>query len=129
MKPSKTLIIGITVVVFIIVLAVIGFKQDTKLTPLGKFAKCITESGAKMYGSFDCSVCEDQKEMFGKNFKYINYIECSYPSGAQKEECGNAGIAGYPTWEFKNGERIAGEINFEKLSEKSGCSLPQRSSP
>ncbi len=77
-----------------------------------------------MYGAFWCPHCQNQKEMFGDSWKYVNSIECSTPDGrGQVEVCQQAGITGYPTWEFQDGSRVAGEITLTGLSQKSGCKL------
>ena len=88
------------------------------------FAKCLTDNEVKFYGAYWCPHCTNQKEMFGKSFKYINSVECSLPNNAgQTKECTDAGIKGYPTWEFKDKQRMSGELSFEQLSQLSGCKL------
>lgn len=87
-----------------------------------QLAKCLTEKGVKMYGAFWCAHCKAQKKAFGDSFKYINYIECSLPDGkTQTEVCIQAGIKGYPTWEFSDGSRLDGQVSFEELASKSAC--------
>ncbi len=93
---------------------------------LDSFAKCLTESGAKMYGAFWCPHCNEQKKDFGDSWKHIEYIECSTPDGkGQTGECRAAGIQGYPTWEFADGSRESGTLPLEFLSEKTSCPLLQ----
>ncbi len=88
------------------------------------FASCLTEKGAVMYGAFWCSHCQEQKKMFGDSFEYVNYVECSLPDGkSQTEVCLKKDIKGYPTWEFEDGERLDGKIEFATLAEKTGCTL------
>ena len=88
------------------------------------FAKCVTESGAKMYGTFWCPHCKEQKRELGKSWQYIDYIECSTPDGkSQTGECRAAGINGYPTWEFKDGSREEGKLSLTFLSKKTGCPI------
>jgi len=88
------------------------------------FAQCLSNNGAKVYGTFWCTYCEKQKTMFGDSWKYIKYIECSLPDrSGQTEECNQAGIEGYPTWKFSNGEKIVGFATFEQLSQQSDCKL------
>ncbi len=87
-------------------------------------AKCLTEKGVKMYGAYWCPHCQNQEKMFGESWKYVTYIECSLPNRAgQTLECSKAGIKGYPTWEFANGERAEGELSLQQLSDKSSCGL------
>lgn len=88
------------------------------------FAKCLTEQGAKFYGAYWCPHCENQKGMFGNSIDYVNYIECSLPNRAgQTEECRQAEIESYPTWEFQDGKRVSGVMSFEQLSQNSGCEI------
>ena len=89
-----------------------------------QLAQCITQKGAKMYGAYWCSHCNNQKRMFGNSFSKINYIECSLSDGkTQTEVCQQAGINSYPTWEFGDGSRLEGELSLEILAQKTGCSL------
>lgn len=89
------------------------------------FTQCLADSGAKFYGAFWCPHCQAQKKMFGSSEKYLPYIECSTPDGQkQLDICKDAGINGYPTWEFADGSRVSGEQSLAILSEKTGCVLP-----
>ncbi|MDZ4229310.1 MAG: hypothetical protein U1C50_03605 [Patescibacteria group bacterium] len=89
-----------------------------------QLAQCLTDKGTKMFGAYWCSHCANQKRTFGNSFSKINYIECSLPDGkTQTEECQQAGINGYPTWEFGDGSRLDGEVSLETLAQKSGCSI------
>ena len=91
----------------------------------GKFdqlAQCLTDKGTKMYGAYWCTHCQSQKRLFGKSFSKIKYIECSLPGGQeQTQECKDAGVNSYPTWEFGDGSRLEGQISLEILAEKSNC--------
>jgi len=116
---DKRIIIGI---IAILIFALFIFKGNANYD---EFTKCLTDNGAKMYGAFWCSHCQAQKKEFGSSFEYVNYIECSTPDkSSQTPECIAAEIKGYPTWEFLTGERMAGEVSFKVLSEKTGCELP-----
>lgn len=89
------------------------------------FTQCLADSGAKFYGAFWCPHCQAQKKMFGSSEKYLPYIECSTADGQQQLQiCKDAGITGYPTWEFADGSRMSGEVALSVLSEKTGCVLP-----
>ncbi|MEM4282495.1 MAG: hypothetical protein QXU88_02595 [Candidatus Woesearchaeota archaeon] len=102
--------------------AVVG---ETSMSPLDIFAKCLTDSGVKMYGAYWCPHCQNQKAMFGESWKYINYVECAIPNErGQTKECTKAGIMAYPTWVFGDGSRVSGEQTFAQLASKSGCKLP-----
>ncbi|MBI2110557.1 hypothetical protein HYT51_02145 [Candidatus Woesearchaeota archaeon] len=125
MKVSKRFLLGVGLLV--ILLSIFIIKRAGNGTEDGaydNFAKCLTENGVKMYGSYRCSHCNNQKKEFGKSWQYIDYIECSLPNNAgQTQVCALAGINAYPTWEFSDGERIEGELSFEELAEKSRCLL------
>jgi hypothetical protein len=76
-----------------------------------------------MYSAFWCSHCRDQKSMFGKDAP-LPAFEC-FPDGWSKEsedgkhgmaqECIDADLKGFPTWEFEDGTRLSGDQSFGKL--------------
>ncbi len=89
------------------------------------FAKCLSASGAKMYGASWCPHCKEQKEMFGKSWQYMEYVECSTPDGNEfLEVCQKANITQYPTWAFGDGTRHVGPLTFQEISDRAGCPLP-----
>ena len=115
-----------TIIVVIIIAAAAFFLYNQSSAPgrYDDFAKCLTANDVKMYGAFWCSHCQSQKKLFGASWQYVDYVECSMPDGnSQTEFCKQAGIQGYPTWEFKDGSRLDGEVPFSQLSQKSGCAL------
>src|SRR3989339_330316 len=57
-------------------------------------------------------------------FENVNYIECSTASRTMNQTCRDAGIEGYPAWEFGDGSRASGEQSLTSLSDASGCALP-----
>ncbi|MBI2136873.1 hypothetical protein HYU06_07415, partial [Candidatus Woesearchaeota archaeon] len=89
-------------------------------------AKCLAANGAKVYGASSCSHCQDQKALFGEDWKFVNYIECEVPGdpNAQKDECMRAGITAYPTWVFKDGQVKQGFASMDELVQMSGCKNP-----
>mgnify|MGYP003393073661 FL=1 len=92
---------------------------------LDAFATCIKDSGATFFGAFWCPHCQNQKAMFGSSAKLLPYKECSTPDGkGQLPVCTDAGVTGYPTWEFADGSREGGEVSLERLAEKTSCTLP-----
>ena len=126
MSKQNTLIV-LAILLFVVVPVVLFAMLSTKPPESGKYdalASCLTDKGVKFYGAYWCSHCKAQKEMFGSSFERLKYIECSLPGGqGQTEECNKAGIKGYPTWEFGDGERLSGEVALATLAEKSECSL------
>jgi len=118
------------IIILVIVVGGLGFfasRFETKSDPkVDAFAQCISDSGAKFYGTFWCSHCQNQKKMFGSSQKLLPYVECSTKNGKdQLSICKDAGIDGYPTWVFADGSRLSGELSFKVLSEKTQCPLPQ----
>ncbi len=99
------------------------------------FAQCIADSGATFYGAFWCPHCQAQKKLFGSSAKLLPYVECSTADGShQTQVCIDKGINSYPTWELKDGTRLATEnsagVTLETLSAKTSCPLPvEGSSP
>ena len=127
MKLSKPfLVIGIIIVVVLIGFIWINITGNTTKST-GKydsFAKCLADNGVKMYGAYWCPHCNNQKQMFGSSWQYVNYIECSLPNRAgQTQVCNQAGIRAYPTWEFQDGNILEGELTFTQLSQYSNCQL------
>lgn len=114
------LIIIVLIVIGIVAWSVSGYfvKDDSDLSGLDKFAKCLADNDATMYGAEWCGHCKNQKEMFGDSFKYVNYVEC--PENQQL--CSEMDVTGYPTW-IINGESKPGAKSLETLSELTGCSL------
>ncbi len=82
------------------------------------FAKCLTEKGAKIYGTAWCSNCKNQKQMFGSSFQYVDYIDCDI----SRSECVSAGVFGYPTW-IIGGEKYVGNQRLARLASLTGCEL------
>ena len=114
--------------VILILVAGLYFIPSTEAEPgkYDEFAQCLTDSGAKMYGAYWCSHCEQQKKDFADSFHLIDYVECSLPNNdGQTEECKEAGIESYPTWDFGDDLRAGGVLTFDKLAERTGCELPE----
>ena len=125
---SKTKILVGTFVVFLTGLFI--YFKTRPSSPYDTFAQCLTGKGVKMYGAYWCPHCKEQKQMFGSSFKYVNYIECATPgTNIQNPICAKAKIKGYPTWEFADGSRIPGKLDFDTLSQKTNCPLPDNKTP
>lgn len=112
-----------------LVLAVAGLvwiiRMPSKPGKLDTFASCIKDSGTIFYGAFWCQHCQNQKALFGSSAKFLPYVECSTPDGRnQLPICTEAKVTGYPTWEFADGSRESGEVPLKRLSEATGCPLP-----
>jgi hypothetical protein len=94
--------------------------DDAKVVAL---AECLTSKGLKMYGTYWCPHCKDQKKEFGSAWSKINYIECSEQGNprSQLKVCADAGIEGYPTWVTPDGSKLTGPQTFKALADKAGC--------
>jgi hypothetical protein len=89
------------------------------------FAQCLATKQAKMYGLYWCPHCLEQKEMFGKSFQYVPYVECAIKDSSDlAPECKVAGVKLFPSWQFGMDPPKEGVLSMERLSEKTGCSLP-----
>ena len=119
------LIIIVLIVISIVAWSMSGYfvkneNEESGLTDLDKFAKCLTEKGATVYVSKYCGHCKNQKEMFGDSLEYINLVECT--DTENQELCQQKGITGVPTW-IINELPYSSVQSFERLSELTGCSL------
>jgi hypothetical protein len=82
----------------------------------------LRKQGVKMYGAFWCGYCGRQKELFGQQaFAKIRYIECD-PRGSNPnpQACNQAGVKGFPTWVFPNGQTFGGLTSLSALANASG---------
>jgi thiol-disulfide isomerase/thioredoxin len=126
-KKSSGMIWLVVIVVVLVVGGFFLFSGGKKYSQeeLDKFANCISDSGAKMYGAFWCPKCAKQKKMFGSSVQYFKEIECD-PRGEneQSELCIEKNVEKYPDWEFADGSRKVGILSFEELAEETGCAMP-----
>ncbi len=89
-------------------------------------AQCLTQNGVRMYGSYTCSHCLREKQLFGDAFKFINYIEC-HPQGPnpQTNLCDQKDIKNTPTWTIEINDtqtkREVGYLDIEELKAFGGC--------
>jgi glutaredoxin len=120
MKKQNLIIIIIGIIILIGLFSYFKVTGNAVKGPgkYDEFAQCLTDKGAKMYGTEWCSHCKSQKKMFGNSFQYIDYIDCD----KNKDACLEAGVRGYPTWKI-NGENYPGEQLFGRLSRLTGCEI------
>ncbi|MBI2646852.1 hypothetical protein HYW99_00055 [Candidatus Woesearchaeota archaeon] len=114
LKPkSKFFLIAIIVGLILLTTIVYSIYSYTKPGKYDKFAKCLTDKGAVMYGAMDwCKFTQAQKAMFGKSFEYIDYRDYNELSGIKKT----------PTWVI-NGAWHENVQSFEKLTSLTGCEV------
>lgn len=82
-------------------------------------AQCLTKKGVTMYGTDWCPHCQEQKREFGTSFKYVTYINCDLNPDA----CKAAGVDGYPTWVFPQGDPATGTQSLQSLADRAGCTV------
>lgn len=115
--------------IYLIIILVIGaglyYFSRPKTVDYSNFAQCVAASGAKMYGTWWCPHCKDQKDEFGDSWNIMieqgAYVECSTADKAQTPVCKDAGITSYPTWRFPDGSEELGKIDFYLIGIKTGC--------
>lgn len=123
---EKNKLIWLLVLVLVIVGVVWLSKTPGKPGKLDTLVSCIADSGATYYGAFWCPNCKNQEALFGRSAGLLPRVECSTPDGrGQLQVCQDAGIKSYPTWEFADGTRESGTLSLERLSEVTGCLLPE----
>jgi uncharacterized membrane protein len=85
-------------------------------------AKHLTAKGAKVYSSYWCPHCYEQKQLFGKQaWGEVTNIECAADAkkNPQPEVCNKAGIKGFPTW-IIDGKLDPGVKKLAKLGQMTG---------
>lgn len=79
-------------------------------------AEHLTETNAKMYGTYWCPYCNKQEALFKDAIQKVQVVECD-PQGenAQPQACAKANVSSYPTWEIK-GKLYRGMHSLEELA-------------
>jgi len=97
--------------------------QDAKVA----LAQHLQRSNARLYGTYWCSSCKYQKNLFGAAaLEFLTEVECD-PRGSnpQPELCKQKGVRAYPTWEI-NGQLLdPGALPLERLADLSGYAGPR----
>ncbi len=121
-NSRNKLILGGIVVLFALAYAAGWYHSNHRYDG---FAKCLASKQAKMYGLYWCPHCIEQKEMFGKAFQYVPYVECAIKGSRElTPACKAAGIKLFPSWQFGATPPKEGVFPLQELSDKTGCSLP-----
>jgi hypothetical protein len=121
-RSRTKLIWGAVIVVLITAYAAFWYYRNHRYDT---FAKCLATKQVKMYGLYWCPHCAEQKEMFGKAFQYVPYVECAIKGSRDlAPACVTAQVKLFPSWQFGAGQPVQGVFPLEELSDKTGCSLP-----
>lgn len=81
--------IVLSIILITLTLLLLGYKTIKLIAEPGEydeFARCLSSKNITMYGTDWCRYCKKQKSMFGKSFKYVNYVNCDY----EKIKCKSA---------------------------------------
>ncbi len=87
--------------------------------PYDTFGQCLVDSGILMYGADRCPHCKEQKAMFDGSFPQALYVECTQ----EVKRCNDAGITSYPIWILKDGTKVNGVQDLEKLGSLTSCEV------
>jgi len=120
----KKIIVILVSMVVVAGLAYVVFRPHASpyaTATLDDFAKCLSQKGAKMYGTDSCEWCQRQKADFGSSWQFINYVNCI----SDPQKCVSQNIQKTPTWIFGDGTKIESYQTLEQLSQQSGCELPK----
>ena len=100
------------------ILSVSAFATDPELTDEQKlsYAKCLQTKELTMYGTSWCPHCRHQKQLLGKYFEYITYVDCDQ----NRKLCLEQRVFGYPTWKLPNGKEVE-QGSLESIAEQLGC--------
>ena len=107
-RSAITLIIIFGVLILVLGITRIPHEEIDKIT-----AQCIGKDSV-LYIQLGCSHCEDQEEMFGNNYQYLNVVDCFF----DKDLCTDITVT--PTWIINN-QKYEGVQEISKLKELTGC--------
>lgn len=110
-----------------LIIALIIIATDP-LKPAGMeyFTRCITKSGAILYGTETHEYTPQQLELFGEFARNINFVECrDLETEKQIGICKEKEIPLYPMWELQDGSKYGGIKTIEQLAELTGCAIPE----
>lgn len=120
---------GITGVIVVVLALHFSGLFDPTAGPEKPYLKALaihlSESGARMYGTYWCPTCQEQKALFEASAKRLPYIECTPDGrgGMPNFDCVANKVEQYPTW-FINGSRYTGLTTVDDLARLSGFRLP-----
>ena len=100
--------------------------NDNYAGPLDEFARCVTDSGAYLYGAnWDFRV-EQQRLLFNRSVDIIKYVDClGGTDDVILEVCFQEEIEHTPTWVMGDGELILGLQTLEYIAELTDCEFPE----
>jgi hypothetical protein len=117
---KKFLTLAVVVAAFFVAWSFGRYQQSHRLD---KFAHCLSDKNAVVYGLFWCPHCKEQEESFQSAFQFVHYEECGTPEHTEQKRCNDLGLKFFPTWQFADGDRHEGLMPLADLSKKTGCAL------
>jgi sulfur carrier protein ThiS len=90
--------------------------EKTKPARTDDFGECLADLDATMYGVDWAPDVAEQKDILGKAFEQVTYLDCDV------EDCGEYNV--YPTWTFNlDGESLVlkGKQSLNSLERETGC--------
>ena len=117
---NNPLVFGTALILIIILLTLAAQSRNTSPTntQLDDFAACTKTQGLVMFGTDWCPYCNQQRDLLGNSFEYINYVNCDN----EAQRCYSEGITGYPTWDYR-GQKYVGVQSLDTLQKITGCEL------
>ena len=119
-EESKKRLMQYVAVGILAVFIIGGIFLTVKLTTkdYGKFAQCLKDKGAVIYGNDWCLYTQKEKNLFGSAFSKLDYVICD----ENKKLCDQKNIRITPTWEI-NGKMYEQVQPLKNLAALSGCPL------
>ena len=109
---NKSFIITFLIILVVIIFSIIILTRNPQEIPKD-VVQCIGKNSV-LYVKNGCSACITQENMFGKNYEYLNVVDCF----DNIDKCAN--ITAIPTW-IIDGEKYVGLQSIDKLKEATGC--------
>jgi hypothetical protein len=107
-------LLGLIVIVIVYGLYVLWTSDDPS-THDG-LAKCLSSKGATMHGTEWCPHCQEQKQLFDRSFRFVNYVNCDV-----SPLCKARNVTTYPTWILDDGTMLVGLQSLQSLADRTGC--------
>lgn len=107
--------------VIISLITISGCSNKTK--NYDDFVDCLASKNIKLYGSYQCGHCKEQKNMFGNTDLTNIYVECGPLGNFNNPECLSGNIRGVPMWKLQDGSELLGTQNLKTLSRITNCNL------
>lgn len=103
---------------FAVLLALILIFWPSSASTKNSLGSCLSLKKVVMYGVDTCPNCINQKNIFGKDFKNVNYVNCDF----HEDECHKKGISVYPVWSMDN-RVLIGTQSLSALADFASCPL------